>query len=324
MFLIGLFDLPILQHTIIRNLLSELRGIDLVGSIQKVVHDIPASIELLHHVSFAQHFLRKQTLPALNPPHNLLQIHARLVDPIEQNAQPLLKELALQQSGQCARLDAVAPFQNRCEVVDVLLVARIDRQCVKTRHQLGKHGVLEGGQRTSRRGAFGVEQGLQLGQNGFELSEIGERFEIGGKSVGEVREDVGIEAWKEGLIAEQRGEEENGLRVRARPALDLKINTQNRTYSGENSRCDRLNQLFEQHVGIPDLPRCAENLLVVQQMVLIERVERRKKRRLDERKQRCGEDGHDDKSVLVVVFLGCIVQPVIAKQMGLFVLFFLH
>ena len=325
-FPIGFFDLSILQHAIVRHWLPELRRIDLVRPVQEIVHDIPAAIELLHHVAFAQQLVRKQAAPALNPHHDLLQIHAGLVDPIEQNGQPFREELALQHRGKRSQIDAVAPFQNGCEVVDVLLVARIDLQRAEPRDQLRKRRVLQREERSPRSGAFRIEERLQLGENGFELAQIGQRLQIGRQRVGEVRKDVGIEAWEKRLEAKQRREEENGLRSRVGPALDLGESKGGRKgYGGENARCDGLDHLLEQHVGVPNLPRGAEDLLEVEEMVLIERVERRGKRGLDAREQRGGEDGDDEKAVFVVVFLCARVQPIIIEQMRFRVFFlFLH
>ena len=220
-FPIGLFDLSVLQHAIVRHRLSELRRVDLVGPVEEVVHDIPAAIELLHHVAHAQQLFRKQAAPALNPQHDFLQIHAGLVDPIEQNGEPFREELALQHRGERVQIDAVAPFQHGREVVDVLLVARIDLQRAEPRDELGKHRVFQSEERASRCGAFRIEERLQLGENGFELAQIGQGLQIGRQRVGEVRKHVGIEAGEKRLEAKQRREEENRLRRSVRPALGL-------------------------------------------------------------------------------------------------------
>lgn len=94
-------------------------------------------------------------------------------------------------------------------------------------------------------------------------------------------------------------------------------------YRRENACCDRLDHLLEKHVGVPNLPRRAENLLEVEEMVLIERVERRGKHGLDAWEQRSRENRHNEKPVFVVVFLCARVQPIIIEQMRFHVLFFL-
>ena len=323
-FPIGFFDLPVLQHAVVRHRLSELRRIDLVGPVQEVVHDVPAAIELLHHVALAQQLFRKQAAPALDPQHDFLQIHSRLVDPVEQNGEPFGEELALQHRGERVQIDAVAPFQHGREVVDVLLIARIDLQRAEPRDELGKHRVFQSEERASRCGAFRIEERLQLGENGFELAQIGQGLQIGRQRVGEVRKHVGIEAGEKRLEAEQRREEENRLRRRVRPALDLeRMKEEKEGYRRENARCDRLDHLLEKHVGVPNLPRRAENLLEVEEMVLVERVERRGKHGLDAREQRSCENRHDEKPVFVVVFLCARVQPIIVEQMRFRVLFVL-